>query len=83
MANAAGDVINSASVGINVYNQATAIPQISGVTSSTIAVTAYGTINSGTLLTGTSARPAGILAGYRGRHDQHGELRGVWQCHGR
>ena len=66
MAAAAGDVINSGSVGINAYNQAAAIPQISGVTSSTIAVTAYGTINSGDLLTGSSSRPAGILAGYRG-----------------
>ena len=66
MAAAAGDVINSGSVGINAYNQAAAIPQISGVTSSTIAVTAYGTINSGDLLTGSGSRPAGILAGYRG-----------------
>ena len=29
-------------------------------------MTAYGTINSGELLTGSSSRPAGILAGYRG-----------------
>ena len=66
MAAAAGDVVTSGSVGINAYNQATAIPQILGLTSSTISVTAYGTINSGVLLTGSGGRPAGILAGYRG-----------------
>src|SRR5262249_21633635 len=56
-------VINSASVGINAYNQATVLPQNAN---STISVTANGTINSGTVLTGAGARPAGILAGYRG-----------------
>ena len=55
--------INSASVGINVYNQATSIAQAAN---SSILVTAYGTINSGTTYTGGGSRPAGILAGYKG-----------------
>jgi hypothetical protein len=63
---ALGDVISSGSVGIDAYNQATSIPQTSGVTTSSVSVAAYGTINSGSLLTGYSSRPAGILAGYRG-----------------
>ena len=58
--------ISSGSVGIDAYNQATSVPQTSGVTTSSISVVAYGTINSGSLLTGSSSRPAGILAGYRG-----------------
>jgi hypothetical protein len=58
--------IVSGSAGINVYNQATAIPQSGGTTTSTITVTAAGTIDSGFILTGSSARPAGILAGYKG-----------------
>ena len=60
------DFIVSGSVGIDAYNQATSIPQIAGVTTSNIVVTAAGTINSGFLLTGNSSRPAGIVAGYRG-----------------
>ncbi len=60
---AANDVITSGSAGINAYNQATLIPQ--GATS-LILVTTFGTINSGTALTGGSNRPAGILAGYKG-----------------
>jgi hypothetical protein len=63
---ASGDVITSASVGIDAYNQATAIPQSGLLTVSSIAVSASGTINSGVSLTGSSSRPAGILAGYRG-----------------
>ena len=63
---AAGDVITSGSVGINVYNQATSIPQTGGVTTSLISVTAYGVINSGTTYTGQGSRSAGILAGYKG-----------------
>ena len=63
---ATGDVITSASVGIDAYNQAGLIPQSGGVTTSSISVTASGTIDSGTLLTGSGSRPAGILAGYRG-----------------
>ncbi|MGZ5874122.1 MAG: beta strand repeat-containing protein [Bradyrhizobium sp.] len=63
---ALNDVITSASVGLNVYNQATAVPQVGGATVSTITVTANGTINSGALPTGSGSRPAGILAGYAG-----------------
>ncbi len=59
---AANDVITSASVGLNVYSQATSVPQVG----STITVTANGTINSGALPTGSGSRPAGILAGYAG-----------------
>ena len=62
----ANDFIVSGSVGIDAYNQATSIPQQGGVTTSNIIVTAAGTIDSGFLLTGSSSRPAGILAGYRG-----------------
>ena len=63
---ALNDLITSASVGLNVYNQATAVPQVGGTTVSTVTVTANGTINSGALPTGNGARPAGILAGYAG-----------------
>ena len=62
----ANDFIVSGSVGIDAYNQATSIAQLAGVTTSNIIVTAAGTIDSGFLLTGSSSRPAGILAGYRG-----------------
>ena len=58
-----GDVITSNSTGINVNNQATAIPLADA---STITVTAYGTIDSGPILTSSGNQPAGILAGYRG-----------------
>src|SRR6185437_10916077 len=63
-----GDIVKSGSAGLDIYNQATSIPQSSGVTTSTITVTtAVGsTINSGSLLTGGSGRPAGILVGYKG-----------------
>ena len=63
---AANDVIASGSAGINAYNQAPSIPQVGGITTSSISVTAVGTINSGSGLTGSSSRPAGILAGYKG-----------------
>ena len=71
MANAAGDVINSGSVEDRnaTTRRAQSLQALVGaimVTTSTVAVTAYGTINSGILLTGSSSRPAGILAGYRG-----------------
>jgi hypothetical protein len=62
----ANDVITSGSAGINAYNQAASIPQIGGVTTSSISVNAKGTINSGSTPTGSGARPAGILAGYKG-----------------
>ena len=63
VATAPNDTITSASVGLNVYNQATSVPQTGG---SSITVTANGTVNSGALPTGSGARPAGILAGYAG-----------------
>ncbi|MGH6682429.1 MAG: beta strand repeat-containing protein, partial [Pseudolabrys sp.] len=59
----ATDVITSGSTGINVVNEAAAIAAAVG---SSITVTAYGTINSGTALTGTSSPPGGITAGYLG-----------------
>ena len=60
---ASGDFINSGSVGINAYNQATSIAQAAN---SFISVTANGIINSGATYTGGGGRPAGILAGYKG-----------------
>jgi hypothetical protein len=60
---AANDTITSASSGINAYNQATSIPLAAA---STVIVNAYGTIDSGALLTGLGNQPAGILAGYEG-----------------
>ncbi len=62
----ANDFILAGSAGIDAYNQATSIPQQGGITTSNISVTTAGVINSGFLLTGSSSRPAGILAGYRG-----------------
>ena len=58
-----GDVITGGSAGINAVNeQANILPSAN----SWISVTAAGTINSGTALTGTNREPAGILAGYLG-----------------
>ena len=56
-----GDVIMSASTGINAVNEATAISATDG---STINVTAYGTIDSGSTLNLSGSEPGGILAGY-------------------
>ena len=58
-----GDTINSGSAGIDAVNEATAI---AASANSSIVVTANGTINSGTVLTGTGHPPAGIIAGYLG-----------------
>ncbi|MBR0841063.1 cadherin-like domain-containing protein [Bradyrhizobium liaoningense] len=58
----AGDVINSAGAGINAVQEATATSA-----STSVVVTAAGTINSGTALTGFGNQPAGILAGYIGQ----------------
>ena len=59
-----GDVITSGGAGINAVNEDTSIASSSN---SVIDVTAYGTINSGNILTtGTLRPPAGILAGYLG-----------------
>ena len=60
---AAGDTVNSASTSILAVNGATAIPQSAG---STVTISAYGTINTGTTLQTSGSRPAGILAAYRG-----------------
>ena len=63
---AANSQIRSGSAGIIAYNQATSIPQVGGVTTSSISVTANGTIESGTTPTGAGVRPAGIVAVYSG-----------------
>ncbi|UFW44943.1 Ig-like domain-containing protein [Bradyrhizobium sp. WSM471] len=63
---AANSSVRSGSAGILAYNQAASISQLNGATTSTISVTANGTIESGTTLTGSGARPAGILAVYKG-----------------
>ena len=57
----AGDTVLSNGTGILAGNDATAIPSDAD---STVAVTAYGTINSGTQLNTSGSAPAGILAGY-------------------
>ena len=58
---AAGDSIVSGSTGISAVNEATAI---SASADSTITVTAYGTINSGSNLDTGGQAPGGIQAGY-------------------
>ncbi|WP_167533108.1 Ig-like domain-containing protein [Bradyrhizobium cajani] len=58
----AGDVINSGGAGINAAQEATATSA-----STSVVVTAAGTINSGTALTGFGNQPAGIIAGYIGQ----------------
>ncbi|MGY8683250.1 FecR domain-containing protein [Bradyrhizobium sp. UFLA05-153] len=59
----AGTFINSGSSGIVAVNRATSIDADSD---STITVTAYGTINSGSNLNQSGNPPAGIQAGYNG-----------------
>src|SRR5579871_2217634 len=63
---ASGDIITSGSAGISAFNDATSIPQVGGLTTSSITVTAAGTINSGTTLTSSYFPPAGIVVGYNG-----------------
>ncbi len=58
-----GDTVNSGSTGVNVDNQDTSIPTTAG---SIIAVTAAGTISSGTIATNNGNQPSGISAGYLG-----------------
>jgi len=58
-----GDTINSGGIGIDAVNEAAAVPASAG---SSIVVTAAGTINSGSVVTGTGKLPAGIIAGYLG-----------------
>ena len=60
---ASGDIISSASTGLHAVNQAALIPLTAD---STIAVYAYGSINSGTTPTGAGSTPAGIGALYQG-----------------
>ena len=55
--------INASGAGINAVNEAASILSADN---SSIEVTAAGTINSGTTLTGVGNQPAGILAGYLG-----------------
>ncbi|WP_426442221.1 hypothetical protein [Bradyrhizobium genosp. P] len=58
-----GDLIISGSHGINAVEEATAIPQSAN---SIVTVVAYGTIQSGTFLSGSGSQPNGIAAGYFG-----------------
>ncbi len=58
-----GDAGSTGSSGIDAVNELAAIPLTAA---SSIVVTAYGTINSGSAVTGTGTPPAGILAGYLG-----------------
>ena len=63
-----GDIISgpsgsTGSIGIDAVNEAASILASSN---SSITVTAYGTINSGSAVTGTGSPPAGIDAGYLG-----------------
>ena len=58
---AAGDAIASGSIGIAAVNDATTIPASAN---STILVTAYGTIDFGSIFTPNGLPPAGIVAGY-------------------
>lgn len=57
------DLIISGSSGINLTNLA---PVIASAAGSTVSVVARGTINSGTVLTGSGSQPQGIGAGYYG-----------------
>ena len=59
VATSTGDIINSASAGIQAVNNAASISS-----GSSIIVTANGTINSGTVPSGNGSPAAGILAGY-------------------
>ncbi len=60
------DTVTSNSAGIVAQSWATSIPQVGGITTSSISVIAAGTINSGSALTATSNVSAGIIAGYVG-----------------
>jgi hypothetical protein len=56
-----GDIINSGGTGINSNSSATSAPS-----TSTISITAYGTINSGFDMNTGGGQPGGIWAGYNG-----------------
>ena len=66
------DTITSGSAGIVAQSDATSIPQVGGVTTNSISITAAGTINSGSALTATANVPAGIIAGYAGATSGNG-----------
>ena len=59
VATSAGDIINSASAGIQAVNNAASVSP-----GTSVVVTANGTINSGTVPSGNGTPAAGILAGY-------------------
>jgi hypothetical protein len=63
---ATNDTITSGSSGISAVNAATVIPSSAD---STVTVTAYGTINSGSTLNAAGFPAAGIQAGYNGPSD--------------
>ena len=54
-----GDTINSGSTGIQANDEGTAVSS-----TSTVSVTAFGTINSGVVPSGNNSQPSGIAAGY-------------------
>ena len=68
---AAGAVINSAASGIFASNVASAVLSTSSVT-----VTANGTINSGTIVAPDGSRPAGVLAGYNSNDEPETNVAG-------
>jgi FecR-like protein/Big-like domain-containing protein len=73
---ALNDTIKSFTAGIVAQNDAASIPQVGGLTASTITVTtAPGTtINSGSAPTATGNPPAGIIAGFNGTGSGNGSF---------
>ena len=68
---AAGAIINSAASGIFASNVASTV-----LSTSSITVTADGTINSGTIVAPDGSRPAGILAGYNSNDEPETNVAG-------
>ena len=68
---ASGAVIDSAASGVFASNVATTV-----LSTSSIAVTADGTINSGTIVAPDESRPAGILAGYNSNDEPETNVAG-------
>jgi large repetitive protein len=60
-----GVTVNAGVSGLVAENQGTSVPQVGGVTTNSITVSASGTINSGNGVS-SSGEPVGILAGYLG-----------------
>jgi hypothetical protein len=60
-----GVTVNAGVSGLVAENQGTSVPQVGGVTTNSITVSAAGTINSGNGVS-SSGEPVGILAGYLG-----------------